>query len=64
MLKLYKKRRAVVRPLELFCEPDDVGNQQLKCWITGVPVDGRLMTKARFNQTRTTAHGGYTKMDF
>ena len=30
---LYKKRRAVVRPLEIFSEPDEDNVERLKCWI-------------------------------
>jgi hypothetical protein len=49
MNNLYAKRRALSRSYEIFSEPHPKTNKmQLKCWITGVPVDGRLVAKARF----------------
>jgi hypothetical protein len=48
---LYKKRRAVVRPLEIFSEPSLEDNvERLRCWVQGVRIEGALTAKARFSQ--------------
>ena len=53
----------MVRPYEIFCEPNANGGQCLKCILTGIQADGRVVAKTRFNQVSTFA-GGYKKMTF
>lgn len=60
---LYKKRRAVVRPLEIFSEPDADNNERLKCWIQGINFESCIVAQARFNQTDNSLIG-YQKMQF
>jgi hypothetical protein len=48
---LYKKRRAVVRPLEIFSEPGlDDNIERLKCWVNGIKIEGAIVAKALFSQ--------------
>jgi hypothetical protein len=59
---LYKKRRAVIRPLEIFSEPGlDDNIERLKCWIQGVRIEGAITVKARFSQQEAT-FVGYQKL--
>ena len=59
---LYKKRRAQVRQLEIFSQPDynNNGREQLMCWINKTPKEGLIIGKSRFNQSQGD-HGHYTK---
>ena len=36
---------------------------KLKCWLKGVPADGRLVAKATFSQIQSL-YGGYPRMEF
>lgn len=64
MQKQYNVRRGVVRPMELFCEYDNKTNEQvLKCWIKGIPVDGRLVARASYSQ-EPTLYAGYKRLKF
>jgi hypothetical protein len=48
---LYKKRRAVVRPMEIYSEPGVEDNvERLRCWVQGVQIEGALTVRARFSQ--------------
>ena len=53
----------MVRPYEIFSQPDAYGGQCLKCMLTGIQADGRVVAKTRFNQMSTFACG-YKKMTF
>lgn len=62
--KLYDNRRGVCRPLEVFRETNlKTMKPQLKCWITNVPSDGRLVAIASF-KTNEGIYGGYEKLGF
>jgi len=48
---LYKKRRAIVRPMEIYSEPGVEDNvERLRCWVQGVRIEGALTVRARFSQ--------------
>ncbi|CDW84035.1 UNKNOWN [Stylonychia lemnae] len=64
MLKKYANRNKNIRTYEIFTDSDTNQNKiMLKTNIQGLPVDGRLIAVANFQQQESVFHG-YSKLGF